>query len=102
MGPGGTEGRSQNTRSTPLAHAAFDFGAQGRAITNREATKMLYSMYPSQVQRWINQRGGLTSRMIYLRGKELMSMYHPCYLDAQASATKQAERSAGPRAMYPR
>ena len=48
---------------------------------------MLYSMYPSRVQRWINQRGGLTSRMIYLRGKELMSMYHPCYLDAQASAT---------------
>jgi len=25
--------------------------------------------------------------MIYLRGKELMSMYHPCYLDAQALAT---------------
>ena len=68
-------------------HAAFDFGSQGRAITNRESTKMLYSMYPSQVQRWISARGGLTSRMIYLRGKELMSMYHPCYLDAQASAT---------------
>jgi hypothetical protein len=70
-------------------HAAFDFGAQGRAITNRESTKMLYSMYPSQVQRWISARGGLTSRMIYLRGSELMSMYHSCYLDAQASATKQ-------------
>jgi hypothetical protein len=69
-------------------HAAFDFGAHGRAITNREATRMLYSMYPSQVQRWINQRGGLTSHMIFLRGKELMSMYHPCYLDAQASAIK--------------
>jgi hypothetical protein len=70
-------------------HAAFDFGAQGRAITNREATNTLYSMYPSRVQRWINARGGLTSRMIYLRGKQLMSMYKPCYLDAQASATKQ-------------
>ena len=68
-------------------HAAFDFGAHGRAIINHGATKMLYSMYPSRVQRWINQRGGLTSRMIYLRGKELMSMYHPCYLDAQAFAT---------------
>jgi hypothetical protein len=59
-------------------HAAFDFGAHGQAITNREATRMLLSMYPSQVQRWINQRGGLTSRTIYLRGEELMSMYHPC------------------------
>jgi hypothetical protein len=68
-------------------HAAFDFGAHGRAIINHGATMMLYSMYPSRVQRWINQRGGLTSHMIYLRGKELMSMYHPCYLDAQALAT---------------
>ena len=83
-------------------HAAFDFGAHGRAITNREATKMLYAMYPSQVQRWIDQRGGLTSRTIYLRGKELTSIYRPCYLDAQASATKQAERSAGSRAVDPR
>jgi hypothetical protein len=67
-------------------HAAFDFGVHGRAVINHGATRMLYAMYPSRVQRWINQRGGLTSHMIYLRGKELMSMYHPCYLDAQASA----------------
>ena len=26
--------------------------------------------------------------MIFLRGKELQTMYRPCYLDAQASATK--------------
>jgi len=68
-------------------HAAFDFGAHGHTIINHGATKMLYAMYPSRVQRWIDQRGGLTSHMIYLRGKELMSMYHPCYLDAQALAT---------------
>jgi hypothetical protein len=45
-------------------------------------------MYPPPVKRWINQRGGLTSRMIYLRGKELTSMYHPCYLDARASTAR--------------
>ena len=28
-------------------HAAWDFGANGRAVTNPEATQMLYSMYPS-------------------------------------------------------
>jgi hypothetical protein len=67
-------------------HAAWDFGANGRAITNPEATQMLYSMYPSPVRRWIAARGGLTPRMIFLRGKELMSMYKPCYLNAQASA----------------
>ena len=66
-------------------HAAWDLDDDGHAITNPEATHMLYSMYPTQVKKWINQRGGLTAHMIYLRGKELTSMYHPCYLDARAS-----------------
>jgi hypothetical protein len=69
-------------------HAAWDFGANGRAITNLEATQMLYSMYPSAVRHWISQRGGLTPHMLFLRGKQLESMYRPCYLDAQASASK--------------
>src|SRR5215471_21731188 len=69
-------------------HAAWDFGANGRAITNPEATQMLYSMYPSPVKRWIAARGGLTPHMIFLRGKELQALYKPCYLDAQASATR--------------
>jgi hypothetical protein len=67
-------------------HAAWDLDEDGHAITNPEATHMLYSMYPPPVKKWINQRGGLTQRMIYLRGKELMGMYHPCFLDARASA----------------
>ena len=67
-------------------HAAWDMDDDGRAITNPEATHMLYSMYPTAVKKWINQRGGLTSHMIYLRGKELTSMYHACYLDARASS----------------
>jgi hypothetical protein len=67
-------------------HAAWDMDDSGRAITNPEATHMLYSMYPPPVKKWINQRGGLTQRMIYLRGKELQNMYHPCFLDARASA----------------
>src|SRR3979411_812371 len=71
-------------------HAAWDFGANGRAVTNAEATQMLYSMYPSAIRRWLSQRGGLTPHMIFLRGKQLQAMYKPCYLDAQASASKPA------------
>src|SRR4030081_2673301 len=71
-------------------HAAWDFGANGRAVTNAEATQMLYSMYPAAVKRWIAQRGGLTPRMIFLRGKQLQALYKPCYLDAQASVNKPA------------
>jgi hypothetical protein len=67
-------------------HAAWDLGANGRAVTNSEATQMLYSMYPTQVRRWIAQRGGLTPRMIFLRGRQLMGMYRPCYMDARASS----------------
>src|SRR6202030_1030383 len=75
-------------------HAAWDFGANGRAITNPEATQMLYSLYPSQVRHWIAARGGVTPHMIFLRGKQLMSMYKPCYLDAQAQAPGSLPRSA--------
>lgn len=69
-------------------HAAWDMGSNGRAITNPEATHMLYTMYPAEIRRWIAKRGGLTRQMIFLRGKQLMSMYRPCYMDAQASASR--------------
>ena len=72
------------TRNANLAfHAAWDFGAHGRAVTNPEATRMLYSMYPSQVQHWIANRGGLSPRMIFLRGRPLAAMYRACHPDAQ-------------------
>jgi hypothetical protein len=69
-------------------HAAWDFGANGRAITNPGATQMLYSMYPSQVQRWIAARGGLTPHIMFLRGRELQAMYRTCSSDVHASATR--------------
>ena len=69
-------------------HAAWDSGADGRAVTNPGATQMLYSVYPSPVRRWIAARGGLKPQMIFLRGRELMSMYRPCYLDAEASSPR--------------
>ena len=65
-------------------HSAWDPGSNGRKVINTEATQSLYSMYPSEVRRWIDQRGGLTPRMIFLGGRELAAMYRPCYLDSQA------------------
>jgi hypothetical protein len=66
------------SRATLGFHAAYDFGANGRTITNREATILLNSMYPRPVRRWIAARGGLTPQMIFLRGKVLQAMYKPC------------------------
>jgi hypothetical protein len=69
-------------------HAAWDFGPNGRAVTNPESTRTLYSMYPSPVRRWIAARGGLKPQMIFLRGQGLMSMYRSCNLDARASSSR--------------
>jgi hypothetical protein len=69
-------------------HAAYNPGTKGRAVTNLEATQLLYSHYPSAVRDWIAARGGLKSQMIFLRGKELMSMFRPCYLNAHASSPR--------------
>jgi hypothetical protein len=67
-------------------HAAWDPGSNGRKISNPEATQTLYSMYPFEVRRWIDQRGGLTPRMIFLSGRQLEAMYRPCYRDSHASS----------------
>jgi len=80
--------RGQLRRLLSGFHAAWDFGANGREATNPDATQLLYSMYPSPVRRWIAARGGLKPQTIFLRGKQLMSMYRPCYLDAQASSPR--------------
>jgi hypothetical protein len=69
-------------------HAAFDFVGRGRTVTNAEATELLYAQYPSQVQRWISSRGGLTPHMMFLRGRQLEAMYRPCGLGTDlATAT---------------
>ena len=65
-------------------HAAWDPDARGRKITNLQATQTLYLMYPFEVRHWIDQRGGLTPRMIFLSGRELASMFRTCYPDSQA------------------
>jgi hypothetical protein len=75
------------SRATLGFHAAYDFGSNGRTITNPEATQMLYSMYPSPVKRWIAARGGLTPQMIILRGRRLQTMYQPCFQMRGAAAS---------------
>ena len=59
-------------------HAAWEFGQAGRPVTNPMATRMLMSMYPNEIRSWIRRRGGLNSRMIFLSGRELASMYPRC------------------------
>jgi hypothetical protein len=67
-------------------HAAWGPGYRGRRIANYEATQRLYSMYPSKVRRWIDQRGGLNSHVMFLSGRKLAAMYRPCHIDSRVSS----------------
>jgi hypothetical protein len=66
--------------------AARDWG--GNAVAEREATQMLYSMYPSQVRLLIAQQGGLTEHMIVVEGRQLKRLYRPCSIGAHASDSR--------------
>lgn len=59
-------------------HAAWDLAPGGRAVFSEEGTRLLWEIYPTQVRNWIRRKGGLTPHMIFLRGKELTSMYAAC------------------------
>ena len=41
-----------------------------------------------QNHRLFRGRGGLSPRMLFLRGRQLEAMYRPCYLDARTSAPR--------------
>ena len=43
-----------------------------------EITRMVTISYPAGVRAWIKKRGGLTQKIIYLRGKELAALYPRC------------------------
>ena len=51
---------------------------KGKPVPSAVGTQALWDMYPTHVRHWINSRGGLSAKMMFLRGKELMSMYPEC------------------------
>lgn len=59
-------------------HAAWLPDRRGRPLTAVAATKIMYETYPAAIQRWIRKKGGLTSKAILLRGRELAALYRRC------------------------
>jgi hypothetical protein len=59
-------------------HAAWMPGPEGRPVHSAVGTQALWEVYPTNVRRWIRQKGGLSKKMIFLRGRELASMYSEC------------------------
>jgi hypothetical protein len=59
-------------------HAARSMDRRGRLYAEPAASQLVLQAYPDQVRDWIVRRGGLTSRLLLLRGRELTAMYRPC------------------------
>jgi hypothetical protein len=50
----------------------------GRMSGSPKATSIVTQSYPAGVRAWIKKRGGLTRKVIYLRGRELAALYPHC------------------------
>jgi hypothetical protein len=59
-------------------HAARSMDRRGRLYAEPEASEQLLEAYPAAVRGWIRSRGGLTSRLLLLRGRELAAIYPRC------------------------
>jgi hypothetical protein len=59
-------------------HAAWMPGPSGKPVRSTVGTQALWEVYPPHLRRWISSRGGLSSKMIFLRGRELAQMYPIC------------------------
>src|SRR5579871_2381505 len=59
-------------------HAARSVDRRGRIYAEPEASRLVLDAYPDPVRSWIIRRGGLTSRLLLLRGRELAAMYRTC------------------------
>ena len=59
-------------------HAARWLDSYGRIGAAPEASAIVLNSYPSAIRNWIRRRGGLSSRMLLLRGRELAKLYPRC------------------------
>jgi hypothetical protein len=59
-------------------HAARSVDRLGRMYAEPEASELVLEAYPPAVRGWIRRRGGLTSRLLLLRGRELAAIYPSC------------------------
>jgi hypothetical protein len=59
-------------------HAARSIDRRGRTYAEPEASDLVLQTYPAPVRDWISHHGGLTSRLLLLRGRELKAIYRSC------------------------
>jgi hypothetical protein len=67
---------------TPRAVLGFHAGRwidqQGRQYAAPDETRLVTATYPPGVRAWIKRNGGLTQKLILLRGRQLAALYPHC------------------------
>ena len=60
-------------------HAASYYDDASRSLVpTREGSRLVMQIYPAEIRGWIGRHGGLTPKLIQLRGRELTAMYQTC------------------------
>jgi hypothetical protein len=59
-------------------HAARSVGLRGQTYAEPEASELVLEAYPAPVRSWIRRHGGLSSRLLLLRGRALAAIYPSC------------------------
>jgi hypothetical protein len=72
------------------------FDNSGKRVVSASGTQDLMNTYPAPVRDWIARHGGLTPKMIYLRGRDLAAIVAPCN-GSRAASVSRAKRFSGLR-----
>lgn len=59
-------------------HGARSVDRRGRFYAEPEASEVVLAAYPGPVRNWISRHGGLTSRLLLLKGRDLAAIYPRC------------------------
>jgi hypothetical protein len=94
--------------ATPKAvlgfHAAWRPTRNGGRVNSLPASQAMMDVYPADLRSWIARRGGLTTKMIFLQGRELAAIVPPCGTSVSASVHASREprlvRSDATRATF--
>jgi hypothetical protein len=90
---------SERICATPNAvlgfHAAWMFDDAGNRVPSVSGTQDLMRSYPVPLRAWIARHGGLTPKMMFLRGRDLSAFVAPC--GSRVASAPRAKRLGGPR-----
>ncbi len=59
-------------------HAGWVGDPNGERAISSDGTRLMYQMYPRDIQRWIKLHGGLGKQILVLKGRELTAVYPIC------------------------